>query len=111
MWPLTHVKGAYRAHGHRHHASATRKSPSPGTAFWDQNQHPVSTLSTISRSALVVGVSAAVSQRQWIRLRRGIHPLAGLEMHDSASRGPWGSMSLLSRAGGKSSFGSAMRGD
>ncbi|KAK1625427.1 hypothetical protein BDP81DRAFT_355918 [Colletotrichum phormii] len=64
-------------------------------ALWNQINALISTLSTISRSALAVGVSAAVSQRQWIRLNRGVHPLADLEMHDSASQGPWGSMSLL----------------
>ncbi|KAJ0161694.1 hypothetical protein CTA2_5795 [Colletotrichum tanaceti] len=55
----------------------------------------ISALSTVSRSTLAVAVSAAISQRQWIRLDEDSHPLADLEIHDSASRGPWGSMSLL----------------
>ncbi|KAI0858274.1 hypothetical protein F4860DRAFT_517004 [Xylaria cubensis] len=55
----------------------------------------VSTLSTISKSALLMALGAAIGQRKWIRLSRGENPLSDLEVYDEASRGPWGSMSLL----------------
>jgi hypothetical protein len=69
--------------------------PLPQWLFGIKINALISALSTVSRSALAVAVSAAISQRQWVRLSRGTNPLADLEMHDNASRGPWGSMSLL----------------
>lgn len=69
--------------------------PLPQWPFGIRINALISALSTVSRSALAVAVSAAISQRQWVRLSRGTNPLADLEMHDNASRGPWGSMSLL----------------
>ncbi|KAI2615550.1 hypothetical protein GGR54DRAFT_612919 [Hypoxylon sp. NC1633] len=55
----------------------------------------ISTLATISRSALLVSVTAALGQRTWARLNKGQHPLSDLETYDGASRGPWGSIILL----------------
>ncbi|KAI0436476.1 hypothetical protein F4803DRAFT_223442 [Xylaria telfairii] len=59
----------------------------------------VSTLSTISKSALLMALGAAIGQRKWIRLSRGVNPLSDLEVYDEASRGPWGSLSLLRSVG------------
>ncbi|TDZ32366.1 hypothetical protein C8035_v012476 [Colletotrichum spinosum] len=69
--------------------------PLPQWPFGIKINALISALATVSRSALVVAISAAISQRQWVRLNDGHHPLADLEMHDNASRGPWGSLSLL----------------
>jgi hypothetical protein len=59
----------------------------------------VSVLSTISKSALLASVAAAISQQKWARLSNGANPLSDLEMYDNASRGPWGSFLLLFRTG------------
>ncbi|KAI0490398.1 hypothetical protein F4859DRAFT_7077 [Xylaria cf. heliscus] len=59
----------------------------------------VSTLSTISKSALLMALGAAIGQRKWIRLSRGENPLSDLKVYDEASRGPWGSLSLLKSIG------------
>ncbi|TEA17340.1 hypothetical protein C8034_v000448 [Colletotrichum sidae] len=69
--------------------------PLPQWPFGIKINALISALATVSRSALAVAISAAISQRQWVRLNDGHHPLADLEMHDNASRGPWGSLSLL----------------
>jgi hypothetical protein len=59
----------------------------------------ISTLATISKSALLVSVTAAISQRKWTRLLSGDNYLYDLEIYDEASRGPWGSVSLLLSSG------------
>ncbi|KAI0162646.1 hypothetical protein BJ166DRAFT_273711 [Pestalotiopsis sp. NC0098] len=59
----------------------------------------ISALSTISKSALLVAVTAAISQRKWARLLKGNQRLYDLEVYDEASRGPWGSVSLLLSTG------------
>lgn len=55
----------------------------------------VSTLATISRSSLLVSVTAALGQRTWARLSKGQNPLSDLETYGGAGRGPWGSLVLL----------------
>ncbi|KAI0120735.1 hypothetical protein BJ170DRAFT_715435 [Xylariales sp. AK1849] len=59
----------------------------------------ISVLTTISKSALLVSVTAAIGQRKWTRLNKGGHPLYDLELYDEASRGPSGSVSLLLSTG------------
>lgn len=59
----------------------------------------ISALATISKSALLVSVTAAISQRKWARHLNGDNRQYDLEIYDEASRGPWGSVSLLLSSG------------
>jgi hypothetical protein len=73
--------------------------PLPSWPFGITINALVSVLSTISKSALLATVAAAISQQKWARLSNGANPLSDLEMYDNASRGPWGSFLLLFRIG------------
>lgn len=55
-------------------------------------------LSAISKSALMIPVSAGISQLKWTRLKKS-RKLLDLQDFDEASRGPLGSMLLIWRGG------------
>lgn len=54
----------------------------------------VSVLSTASKSALICAVAGALGQLKWIWFRRS-RKLQDIQLFDDASRGPWGSVTLL----------------
>ncbi|PPJ56237.1 hypothetical protein CBER1_06383 [Cercospora berteroae] len=59
----------------------------------------VSTLAGISKAALILPISEAISQLKWQwfwNLDRP-RPISDFQIYDSASRGPWGSLCLLAR--------------
>lgn len=51
-------------------------------------------LSTASRAAFLIVVTEGLSQLKWLHFRGG-SPLAHFQAFDDASRGPWGSIRLL----------------
>ena len=55
----------------------------------------VSVLSTISKTALLLAVAESTSQWKWILFSQQRRPLIDFENIDMASRGPWGSLTLL----------------
>ncbi|KAI9738733.1 MAG: hypothetical protein M1834_008238 [Cirrosporium novae-zelandiae] len=55
----------------------------------------ISFFGTISKSAMLVSVTEALSQLKWNRFSRRQHDLVELQEYDNASRGPWGSSLLI----------------
>lgn len=60
----------------------------------------VALLSTISRTAFVIPVAEGLSQCKWNWFKLKARPLTDFDLFDQASRGPWGSLSLLTRTKG-----------
>lgn len=54
----------------------------------------ISILATTSRSMLLYVVAASISQLKWCWLKTS-RKLQDLQIHDDASRGPWGAMTML----------------
>ncbi|KAI5359713.1 hypothetical protein Slin14017_G092740 [Septoria linicola] len=59
----------------------------------------VSTLAGISKAALILPISEAISQLKWHWFWNADRPrpISDFQIYDSASRGPWGSICLLAR--------------
>lgn len=55
----------------------------------------VSILSTASKTALLYLIAEAIGQWKWILYAHRSRPLLDVQRVDAASRGPWGSTSLL----------------
>jgi hypothetical protein len=55
----------------------------------------IATLSTFSRTALLVPVASCLSQLKWIHITSASRPLNEIQIFDDASRGPWGSLGLI----------------
>lgn len=60
----------------------------------------IAVLTTIANTAMSVVLSSGLGQLKWDRAKRGYVPLADMVLLDDASRGAWGSLKLLPRAGG-----------
>lgn len=60
----------------------------------------VALLSTIARTAFTIPVAEGLSQCKWNWFKQKPRPLRDLDLFDQASRGPWGSLSLLFRTKG-----------
>ncbi|KAI8635246.1 hypothetical protein F5Y19DRAFT_5090 [Xylariaceae sp. FL1651] len=58
----------------------------------------ISVLTTIAKTAMMVPVAACLSQLKWRHFLRRPNPLDQFQIMDDASRGPWGSFVLLTRA-------------
>ncbi|KAK1839090.1 hypothetical protein CCHR01_18288 [Colletotrichum chrysophilum] len=61
----------------------------------------VASLATIARTALTIPVAEGLSQSKWSWFKRKPRPLKDFDMFDQASRGPWGSLTLLVRTKGR----------
>ncbi|KAI6772966.1 hypothetical protein HG530_003924 [Fusarium avenaceum] len=68
---------------------------------WVSLNTVVAAISTICRAAMVVPVSEGLSQLKWNAFVRSQRPLNDLKTFDQASRGPFGSLLLLSKARGR----------
>ncbi|RDW61704.1 DUF3176 domain-containing protein [Aspergillus mulundensis] len=55
----------------------------------------VSILTTFCSAALMHSISQCIGQLKWLYFQSGYHKLSHLETFDEASRGPWGSILLL----------------
>ncbi|KAF6793355.1 hypothetical protein CMUS01_16104 [Colletotrichum musicola] len=60
----------------------------------------VAFLATISRTAFVIPVAEGLSQAKWNWFKKKPRPLEDFDAFDQASRGPWGSLTLLLRTKG-----------
>ncbi|KAF6840725.1 hypothetical protein CMUS01_03822 [Colletotrichum musicola] len=60
----------------------------------------IALLSTIARTAFTIPVAEGLSQCKWNWFKQKPRPLRDLDLFDQASRGPWGSLSLLVRTKG-----------
>lgn len=60
----------------------------------------VAFLATISRTAFVIPVTEGLSQAKWNWFKKKPRPLEDFDAFDQASRGPWGSVTLLFRTVG-----------
>ncbi|CAI0651714.1 unnamed protein product, partial [Colletotrichum noveboracense] len=60
----------------------------------------VAFISTVARTAFTVPVAEGLSQCKWNWFKKKPRHLRDFDLFDSASRGPWGSMSLLIRTKG-----------
>lgn len=67
---------------------------------WNSEIQPnsvISILTTVAKSALLVPVSECISQLTWIYFSERPRALTQIQVFHDASRGPWGSMVLLSK--------------
>ncbi|KAF5003079.1 hypothetical protein FDECE_10360 [Fusarium decemcellulare] len=55
-------------------------------------------LSTICRAAFIIMIAEGLSQLKWLHFRQGT-PLTHFQIFDDASRGPWGSIRLMTVTG------------
>ncbi|KAF6814700.1 hypothetical protein CSOJ01_03923 [Colletotrichum sojae] len=60
----------------------------------------VALLSTVTRTAFTIPVAEGLSQCKWNWFKQKPRPLSDLDLFDQASRGPWGSLSLMVRTKG-----------
>nr|XP_036576339.1 uncharacterized protein CTRU02_13716 [Colletotrichum truncatum]KAF6783064.1 hypothetical protein CTRU02_13716 [Colletotrichum truncatum] len=63
-------------------------------ARWTWNIQPssvISILTTFGKAAMMVPITACLSQLKWRHMQRQARPLNHLQTFDDASRGPWGS--------------------
>ena len=58
-------------------------------------------LATICRSAMVIPIAEGISQLKWNWFVAGQRPIRDLYLFDQASRGPWGSLLLITKARGR----------
>ncbi|KAJ5726303.1 uncharacterized protein N7483_007660 [Penicillium malachiteum] len=55
----------------------------------------VSVLATASKSSLMFVAGECIAQLRWVLFRKSHQPLSYIQSCDSASRGPWGSLTIL----------------
>lgn len=61
----------------------------------------VAIIATVCRAMTVVPIAEGLSQLKWNSFARTRRPLEDILVFDQASRGPWGSLMLLSRVRGR----------
>ena len=61
----------------------------------------VSVFATVTKAALVYPVAECIGQFKWLYYGQQAHKTIDMQRFDDASRGPWGSLLLLSRLRGK----------
>lgn len=79
----------------------SNKAP-PNFSFGLSLNSIVSVLSTASKSSLIYVVAESISQLKWTWFRKRSRQLQGLQAIDYASRGPWGSLTVLFHRSGRS---------
>ncbi|KAI3325276.1 hypothetical protein HD806DRAFT_492495 [Xylariaceae sp. AK1471] len=68
--------------------------------FWILPIQPsslLSVLTTISKTSLLVSITSCISQLKWRHFSLRPRPLSQLQLFDDASRGPWGSLVMMSK--------------
>jgi len=61
----------------------------------------VSVFATISKSAMLLTMAEGMGQLKWVYFQRKSQKLRDFEYYDNASRGPWGSLKLITFIGGR----------
>ncbi|KAI1860334.1 uncharacterized protein JN550_011600 [Neoarthrinium moseri] len=56
----------------------------------------IAIMTTISKAAMMVPIASCISQLKWDYFSKRPRPIKDLELFDTASRGPWGSICFLS---------------
>ncbi|KAK5997431.1 hypothetical protein PT974_02787 [Cladobotryum mycophilum] len=64
----------------------------------------VALLSTVCRTAVVIPIAEGISQLKWNWFVTGQRPVRDIHVFDQASRGPWGSLMLLTKVRGRFTF-------
>lgn len=72
------------------------QQPVPNWSYGFTLNSVVSILAVVARSSLILPIAEAISQLKWSWFWRGHRLVMDFERFDSASRGPWGSLVLLS---------------
>jgi len=62
-----------------------------------QPNSAIAILTTVGKAAMLVCVASCISQLKWRHMQLGPQPLRHLQIFDDASRGPWGSTTMLFR--------------
>ncbi|TVY68254.1 hypothetical protein Focb16_v002109 [Fusarium oxysporum f. sp. cubense] len=73
----------------------------PGPEWFVSLNAVVAAIATICRASMVIPVSEGLSQLKWNAFARSQRPLNDLKIFDQASRGPFGSLLLLSKTKGR----------
>lgn len=68
--------------------------PLPDLRFGITPNAIIGLLATFAQALLIMPISSAIGQTKWLQALRK-HPMDDLRMVDEASRGPWGSFSLI----------------
>ena len=61
----------------------------------------ISVFTTISKSAMLLTMAEGMGQLKWVYFQRKAQKLRDFEHYDNASRGPWGSLKLITFIGGR----------
>ncbi|KAL0938721.1 uncharacterized protein CTRU02_205331 [Colletotrichum truncatum] len=80
-------------------------------AKWTWNIQPssvISVLTTIGKTAMMVPITACLSQLKWRHVQLRPRPLNHLQVFDDASRGPWGSAVMAWKLPSQSFLGCAL---
>ncbi|KAK4210783.1 hypothetical protein QBC37DRAFT_291761 [Rhypophila decipiens] len=62
-----------------------------------QPNSAIAILTTGGKAAMMVTIASCISQLKWRHMQQRAHPLHHLQLFDDASRGPWGSLVMLTR--------------
>lgn len=64
--------------------------------LWIQPNSLIAVFTTVGKSAMMVPIASCISQLKWRHFELRANRLSHLQLLDEASRGPWGSLMLLS---------------
>ncbi|KAM7208281.1 Protein of unknown function (DUF3176) domain containing protein [Naviculisporaceae sp. PSN 640] len=62
-----------------------------------QPNSAIAILTTVGKAAMMVAIASCISQLKWRHMQQKARPLYDLQVFDDASRGPWGSLVMLTR--------------
>ncbi|RDW76445.1 DUF3176 domain-containing protein [Aspergillus mulundensis] len=82
--------------------NAFNKRPQPTFAYGLTLNAIVSTLATASKSSLIYVIGECIGQLKWIWFYKNTKPLHDIELYDTASRGPLGSVYMILQDKGRS---------
>ena len=69
--------------------------PLPNWSYSMTINSMIAVFSTTMKSAMLLSTAECISQSKWIWFRADQHTLTDIEIYDTASRGPWGSLMML----------------
>ncbi|CEN60796.1 hypothetical protein ASPCAL03229 [Aspergillus calidoustus] len=72
-----------------------KRHPVYSRTEWLYETTTISALTTFCSAALMHSVSQFIGQLKWLYFKDGLHKLSHFEIFDEASRGPWGSIFMV----------------
>ncbi|KAL4887793.1 hypothetical protein BDV59DRAFT_196983 [Aspergillus ambiguus] len=81
---------------------AYNKKPAPSLSYGLTLNAIISILATASKSALIFAIGECIGQLKWVWFYKRRKQLDGMQLFDSASRGPFGSLMVILQHRGKS---------